>query len=297
MNELTGTVVDCCIKLHRDLGNGLMPGAYRLCLAHFLRGQGLKVAENHPVHVQYDEISLGTPIRVDLLVEGEIVLEVVTAERINAHHEARILSHLRLGSFRLGLLMNFHAPLMKDGIKRIINPLCRERPAHGSVRNEPPGPSTVLSQSAECPLAKHGPESRPVSDLDLLCGRVIALCIKIHKVLGNGLDKEAYEICLSHELQKAGLKTARQVAVPLVYAGVDLGCPYRLDILVEDSLVLELKAVEQIRPIHMAQLLSYLRLGGYRLGLLLNFGGVLMRDGIQRLINSRLDGTSYSLPQ
>jgi GxxExxY protein len=113
---------------------------------------------------------------------------------------------------------------------------------------------------------------------------VIGAAIEVHKVLGPGLLESAYEECLCHELRIQGLTLKRQVALPVVYKGVTLDCGYRMDVVVENAVVLELKCVEHVLPIHEAQLLTYLRLSGYRVGLILNFSGPVMRDGIIRKV-------------
>lgn len=117
-------------------------------------------------------------------------------------------------------------------------------------------------------------------------GEILLGCaIKVHTALGPGLLESTYEACLIHELAKAGLKADRQVALPVVYDGVQLDAGYRIDVLVENLVVVELKVTERILPLHGAQLLSYLKLGGKRLGYLLNFNVVHMRQGIKRVVN------------
>ena len=109
--------------------------------------------------------------------------------------------------------------------------------------------------------------------------------IKVHKILGPGLLESAYEACLAHELTKRDLQLQTQVALPLKYESVILDVGYRVDIFVERKLILELKVVEQFLPIHEAQLLSYLKLSGCKLGFLLNFNVYRMKDGIRRIVN------------
>ncbi|NJK83154.1 MAG: GxxExxY protein [Saprospiraceae bacterium] len=108
--------------------------------------------------------------------------------------------------------------------------------------------------------------------------------MKVHGELGPGLLESTYEACLAHEFAKASIPYSRQLVVPLRYDGVTINDGYRLDLLVDDSLVVELKTVEQILPIHEAQLLTYLRLGRWPLGLILNFNSVALRRGIRRMI-------------
>jgi len=119
--------------------------------------------------------------------------------------------------------------------------------------------------------------------LNELSGKVIGLCIEVHRETGPGLLETAYEECLAHELSRAGLHFERQKDMPLRYKDVSLNCGYRLDLIVEGSLIVELKAVEKVLPIHRAQLLTYLRLSRQPLGLLINFNVPVVKDGIQRM--------------
>ena len=121
-------------------------------------------------------------------------------------------------------------------------------------------------------------------ELNEISGAIIASAIKVHKILGPGLLESAYEACLLHELRKNGLRVESQVALPVVYDGVRIDLGYRIDLLVEDSVIVELKAVEKFHPLHQAQLLSYLKLSGKKLGLLLNFNVTKLKDGIKRMI-------------
>jgi GxxExxY protein len=114
---------------------------------------------------------------------------------------------------------------------------------------------------------------------------IIAAAMKVHGAVGPGLLESAYESCLLYELEKQGLPVCRQVAIPIRYDDLTIDNGYRIDLLVADRVVVELKALEIILPVHRAQLLSYLRLGRFKLGYLLNFNVARMRDGIVRLVN------------
>ena len=114
---------------------------------------------------------------------------------------------------------------------------------------------------------------------------VIGAAIKVHSVVGPGLLESAYETCMLHELQKQRLRAQNQVLVPIRYEELVIDNGYRIDLLVEDLVVVELKAVTAILPVHRGQLLSYLRLGGFKLGFLLNFQVAHLRDGIVRMVN------------
>ena len=108
--------------------------------------------------------------------------------------------------------------------------------------------------------------------------------IEVHRELGPGLLESAYEECLCRELSLRGVAFRRQVSLPVTYKGIKLDCGYKLDIVVEEKIVLELKSVQQTTPLHEAQLLTYLRLSGKKVGLLMNFNTVLMKDGIKRMV-------------
>jgi GxxExxY protein len=119
----------------------------------------------------------------------------------------------------------------------------------------------------------------------LLTQRIISAAIEVHRYLGPGLLESTYENCLCREFSNRDIAFERQVPLPVVYKGLKLDCGYRLDFLVENEVVVELKAVTQLEKIHEAQLLTYLRLTGKKLGLLLNFNVLLMKHGIKRMAN------------
>jgi GxxExxY protein len=113
---------------------------------------------------------------------------------------------------------------------------------------------------------------------------IIAAAMEVHRCLGPGLLESAYEQCLCHELENRGIPFVRQKTLPVVYKGKTLECGYRLDVVVNNKVLLELKCVEKLLPIHEAQLLTYLKLSGLRTGLLINFNEVLLKDGIKRMV-------------
>ncbi len=123
-------------------------------------------------------------------------------------------------------------------------------------------------------------------ELNRISNVVIGCAIEVHRILGPGLLESAYQQCLAWELRQAGLVVEEQVAIPLYYKSLAIPNAYRLDMLVESALVLELKSVERIEPIHLAQMLTYLKVNNYRLGLLLNFNLDIMRKGVKRVVNN-----------
>lgn len=118
---------------------------------------------------------------------------------------------------------------------------------------------------------------------DSLTGSIIGAAIEVHRALGPGLLESAYELCLIYELQLRDLKVEQQKALPIFYKDVSLDCGYRLDMVVEDQVVVEIKSVSAITSVHEAQLLSYLKLSDYKRGLLINFNVKMLKDGIRRM--------------
>ncbi|MEP6732097.1 MAG: GxxExxY protein [bacterium] len=122
-------------------------------------------------------------------------------------------------------------------------------------------------------------------EINDVSGRVVDAAMRVHSTLGPGLLESAYEACLAHELRNRGHHVSIQLPLPISYRGVEIEVGYRLDLLVDDAVIVELKAIAKLAPIHEAQLLSYLKLGGYRVGLLINFHVPHLRDGIKRMVD------------
>lgn len=125
---------------------------------------------------------------------------------------------------------------------------------------------------------------RDLQSYNSLTEKIIGAAMEVHRVLGPGLLESAYEACLVYELAQQGLKVEQQKPLPLIYKGVHLDCGYRLDLLVENSVIIEIKTVDALSPIHVAQLISYLKLSGCLVGLLINFNVRLLKDGIRRFV-------------
>ena len=137
--------------------------------------------------------------------------------------------------------------------------------------------------------AKNAKQALLKMGLESLVHEVIGACIEVHRFLGPGLLESAYEACLARELELSNIPFERQKPLPVTYKGVQLDCGYRLDLLVDHQLVVELKAVDSIQPIHEAQLLTYLRMTGCTLGLLANFHTKTMKDGLKRMVLNHPD--------
>lgn len=121
--------------------------------------------------------------------------------------------------------------------------------------------------------------------LDVITGQIIDSAMRVHSALGPGLLESTYKVCLAYELGEKGLAIASEIPLPVVYRHIKLNAGYRIDLLVADSVIVEVKAVERILPVHHAQLLAYLKLSGKRLGLLLNFNVPRLKYGITRMAN------------
>jgi GxxExxY protein len=122
--------------------------------------------------------------------------------------------------------------------------------------------------------------------LDQITETIIGAAIKVHRALGPGLLESAYAACLAFEIAESGLKVETEKPLPIVYRQVRLDCGYRLDLLVEEKVIVEIKAVDRLMPIHQAQLLSYLKISGVTIGLLINFNVTLLKHGIHRIVNN-----------
>jgi GxxExxY protein len=130
------------------------------------------------------------------------------------------------------------------------------------------------------------------SRLNRITEMIIGAAMNVHRALGPGLLESAYEACVLHELAQAGLKVVQQKPLPVIYKGVALDCGYRLDLMVEDEVIVEIKSIEKLLPIHKAQLMSYLKLAGCNVGLLINFNVEILKHGIQRVVSGFPDKNS-----
>jgi len=130
-----------------------------------------------------------------------------------------------------------------------------------------------------------------MKSIDEIAAIIVDSAYQVHKQLGPGLLESAYEACLAHELTKRGLKIERQKEQPVIYDGIKIDVGYRIDLLVENSIIIELKAVEAIIPIHQAQLITYLKLSGKSLGFLINFNTTYFKSSIKRIVNHHKEST------
>ncbi len=123
-------------------------------------------------------------------------------------------------------------------------------------------------------------------EIEEIAHQVIGLAIEVHRELGPGLLESTYQACLLHEVLNFGYCVEKEKSIPVRYKGIDIDCGYRIDLLIENQLLVELKAVDVLNNIHLAQVLTYLKLGNFNLGLLINFNEQLLKNGIKRVINN-----------
>jgi len=121
LNQISRQIIGAAIEVHRHLGPGLLESAYETCLVFELKKSGFRVEQQHPLPIVYKEVKLDCGYRLDLVVEDEIIVEIKAVEKLLPIHEAHLFSYLRIAHKRVGLLMNFHVPVLKDGLKRIVN--------------------------------------------------------------------------------------------------------------------------------------------------------------------------------
>jgi len=138
---------------------------------------------------------------------------------------------------------------------------------------------------------------RTAEELNKITSAIINAAIAVHRALGPGLFENVYRICLAHELRAAGLKVEQERAIRLIYKGMVIGSAYKADLDVEDCVFVEVKAVDAVAPIHLRQVSTYIRLADYRVGLLLNFGAAVMKDGIHRVVNDFPQSASPERPR
>jgi GxxExxY protein len=125
-----------------------------------------------------------------------------------------------------------------------------------------------------------------MDDVNQVTGRIVDAALKVHSALGPGLLESAYENCLFYELKKRGIEVRQQLELPVVYDGVNIDAKYRIDLLVENQVIVEVKSVDKLAPIHEAQLLTYMKLSQIKVGFLLNFNTIHLMDGLKRMVNN-----------
>jgi GxxExxY protein len=281
-NEITHAIIGAAIEVHRELGPGKAEVAYEHALAHELGLRGLRCRVQVPVPVVYKGVKLECGYRLDLLVVDGVVVEIKSVEFLNPVHRAQVITYLRLGGWKLSLLLNFNVAVLKDGIERIVLGLEEDGSETAETRWTPRRNPEAVSTAPTL----HSVRDSGDAEAERLAREVIAGAMEVHQVLGPGLLPSAYEICLCHELHLRGVPFARKQPLALSYKGISLPEPDEVGLLVGERVVVSPRALMEVQPVHEAELLSQLRLGGWALGLLINFNTINFAEGVRRLVLS-----------
>ena len=271
LNNLSGRVIGAAIEVHRELGAGLDEDDYEWALSRDLASIGIFHKRQEPLPVIYKGVAIDCEYRLDLLVEDLLILEIKSVAAIHPIHEAQLLTYLRLARTKLGLLLNFDVPVLKDGIRRRV---------------------LGLEEDGVLAAATHMTAERtPFSTdrrFDDLSNQVLSAAIEVHRHLGGGLLKSAYAGCLAHELTLRGIPFEHQKPLAVRYREIILPKPVTIDMVVAGKLPLMFASVTDVTDLLEARLLGHLKLGGWPVGVLLNFNGKSLRDGLRRLVNPQL---------
>ncbi len=262
-NLLTGRVIGAAIAVHRELGPGLDEPVYETTLSTELSTSGVPHECQVPLPLRYKGVKLDCGYRMDLLVEGQLVVELKSVETVSPIHEAQLLTYLRLAPRELGLLINFDVAVLKQGIRR-------------RVWTSDCFPAVKLPSDGE----RLGAGFEPVS------GEVLAAAVEVHRTLGPGLLRSAYEECLCHELSLREIAFERAKRLPARFRELEIAEAVKIPLLVAGELPVVCLSVSQLTPLHQARLLARLRQGGWRSGLLVNFNVDSLTQGIRRVVNS-----------
>lgn len=267
-NDLSERVIGCAIAIHRRLGPGKKEALYEEALQKSLRKQGVACERQVPLPVEYGGTILDCGYRMGLVVEGVIVIELKTVAVLLPIHDAQLLTYLKLSEHKVGLLINFHSLMLKDGIRRRV---------HGLGMELVPAPPWTSRSSVSGPLAG-----------------VISAAMMVHSALGPGLLRSTYMVCMIHELEgRLEVKASKVVRVhqnlqrPVEVDGMQLDQPLEVELALEleseQFVPLLILSVDSITPLHEARLRSEIRLAGWQEGVILNFNADSMRDGIRHI--------------
>lgn len=279
-NELTHAILGAAIEVHRGLGPGKPEAAYERALAHELAWRGLAHEAQKPVPVVYKGVKLDCGYRLDLLVADVVVVEVKAVEAVHPVHQAQVITYLRLGGWKLALLLNFNVAVLKEGIQRIV--LGAQDGVRNTLARRRVQSSSVSRSASLCFVGGSGDAAA-----ERVARAVVEAALEVHRTLGPGLLASAYEECLCHELHLRGLGFERKRPLPLIYKGTELGQADEVRLLVEERVAVTSCAVDALQPVHEAAMLSQVRLGGWRVGLVINFNTARLAEGLRRVVLSR----------
>jgi GxxExxY protein len=270
LNTLSRHAIGAAIAVHRELGPGLEEEDYEMALSKELSASGIAHRCQVPLPVVYKSVRLDAGYRLDVLIEESLILEVKSVELIHPVHEAQVLTYLRLAERQLGLLLNFNVQVLRQGIRRKVLGL--------EEQGVDLTPKTTDASTQPFPSG---------GEYDELSHRVIGAAIEVHRHLGPGLLRSAYEECLCYELSVRNLAFERRKPVAVRFREVELPKPVEVEVVVAGELPLMILSAAEITPLLEACFLGQLKIGGWRSGLLLNFSEKRLAAGIRRVVNPR----------
>ena len=282
LNELTHEIIGAAIEVHRELGPGKKEAAYEHALVYELDLRGLPYLAQRPLPVVYKGLKLDCGYRLDVLVQNLVVVEAKSLEEPHPIHRAQVLTYLKLGGWKVGLLLNFNVPVLKDGIERLV--LRLEENGGAGINTTPPNGLDRFRTEART-LSIQASSTDAIAEA--LASEVVAAAEEVHQILGPGLLPSAYEACLCRELRLRGISFERKVPLTLSYKQKELITRDEIPLLVGGRVVVNPVSILSIESVHEATLLSQLRLGGWEIGLLFNFNTILLKDGMRRMVLSR----------
>jgi GxxExxY protein len=263
-SELTGHVIGAAIQVHRELGPGLDEPVYEEMLSAQLAAYGIHHKCQAALPLCYKGIQLDCGYRRDLWVENRLVVELKSVETLLPIHDAQLLTYLRLVPCELGLLINFDVPVLKEGVRRRVWSF-----EHNREEN------TELHEAATS------------TKFESLSNQVLGAAVEVHRTLGPGLLRSAYEECLCYELSNRQIEFRRNKTYPARFLDVEIPDAVEIPLLVNGELPVVCMSVPKLTRLHHARLLARLRQGEWRSGLLLNFNVEALSHGIQRVVNSK----------
>jgi len=284
-NDLTREIIGGAIEVHRELGPAKPEAAYERALAVELTRRGLQLVTQHAVPVVYKGVKLDCGYRLDLLAAHTVVIEVKAVEAVHPVHRAQVLTYLKLGGWKIALLLNFNVAVLKEGIQRLVLGLDEHGDETAVTRSTQRGEAS----SAALPHRFRSADDSGDADAERAAHEVVDAAMEVHQALGPGLLASAYQACLCHELHLRAVPFERKQSLPLVYKGTPLGESDEVELVVRKKVIVNPCALAALQPVHEAALLSQLRLGRWRLGLLINFNTIHLADGLRRLVLSRAD--------
>lgn len=277
-NELTHQIIGASIEVHRELGPGKIEAAYETALGRELSLRGIPHQSQKPLPVIYKGIKLDCGYRLDALVDNTVVVEAKAVEAVHPIHRAQGLTYLKIGGWKVALLLNFNVAVLKDGIERLVLGFDDGEPNAAFPPSNAEAATVSQIPALRCSTNSGDPETEKVAN------KIIAAALEVHRELGPGLLPSAYEACLCHELHLGGIEFERDRPLALTYKGASLETTDEIELLVASRVVVTTCATFSIQPVREAALLSQLRFGGWKLGLLINFNAILLKEGIRRVV-------------